>query len=166
MILRSSWIREYPYHVCRCPGSTAIKQNRRDWFFRFIQIFWIRNRTGPVRPFGRDPGTWTDPTFLCIGPLGQTCPNKEVTLAKCNMDFTFINPNFIWFSEIPTSAAVRAVLSIWTRERVRTHIKNGKWPKNAFLRPLYIIEFYIYKSKLFCLSKISAPAAVRAVLSI
>ena len=45
--------------------------------------------------------------------------------------------NFFLFSEIPAAVAVRAVLSIWTRERVRTRIENGKWPRNAIPRALY-----------------------------
>ena len=61
---------------------------------------------------------------------------------------------------------MRAVLWIWTPERVRMRIKNGKWPQNAIPRPLYIIEFYIYKSKFSWFSEIPARAAVRAVLSI
>ena len=61
---------------------------------------------------------------------------------------------------------MRAVFSIWTRERVRTRIENGKWPQNAISRPPYIIEFYIYKSKFFRFSEIFNPDPVRAVLSI
>ena len=80
--------------------------------------------------------------------------------------FTFIKPDFFGFSEIPARAAMRAVLSIWTREQMRTRIKNGKWPQNAIPRPLYIIKFYIYKSKFSWFSEIPARAAVRAVLSI
>ena len=82
------------------------------------------------------------------------------------IEFYISKSKFFWFSEIPARATERAVLSIWTRERVQTHIENDKWPQKAIPRPLYIIEFYIYKSKFFGISKIPAPEALRAVLSI
>ena len=82
------------------------------------------------------------------------------------IEFYISKSKFFWFSEIPARATERAVLSIWTRKRVQTHIENGKWPQNAIPRPLYIIEFYIYKSKFSWFSEIPARAAMRAVLSI
>ena len=82
------------------------------------------------------------------------------------IEFYISKSKLFWFSEIPARAAVRAVLSIWTRERVRTRIENGKWPQNVIPRPLNIIEFYIYKSKFSWFSEIPAPAAMRAVLLI
>ena len=54
-------------------------------------------------------------------------------------------------------------MSIWTHARVRTRIENGKWPQNAIPRPLYIIEFYIYKSNFFAISEIPAHAAVLSI---
>merc|ERR1711951_264558 len=92
-------------------------------------------------------------------------PQKAIPRPLYIIKFYIYKSKFSWFSEIPARAAVRAVLSIWTRERVRTRIKNGKWPQNAIPRPLYIIKFYVYKSKFFAISKILAPEAVRAVLS-
>ena len=104
--------------------------------------------------------------------LVRTCikngkwPQNAIPTPLYTIKFYIYKSKFSWFSEIPARAATRAVLSIWTRERVRTRIENGKGPQNAITRPLYIIEFHIYKSKFFGFSKIPAPAAVRAVLSI
>ena len=57
-----------------------------------------------------------------------------------NLEFYIYKSKFFWFSEIFARVAVRAVLSIWTRERVRTRIENGKWPRNAIPRALYFTK--------------------------
>ena len=46
VILRSSPIRGYPYHVCRCPSSAVIKQNGRETVFQVFPDFRIRIRSG------------------------------------------------------------------------------------------------------------------------
>ena len=38
VILRSSLIRGYPYHVCRCPGPAVIKQNGRETDFPVFPV--------------------------------------------------------------------------------------------------------------------------------
>ena len=48
-------------------------------------------------------------------------------------------------------------------KRPQTHIENGKWPQNAIPRPLYIIKFYIYKSKFSWFSEIPARAAILSI---
>merc|ERR1711951_311872 len=90
-------------------------------------------------------------------------PQNAITRPFCIIEFHIYKSKFFGFSKIPAPAAVRAVLSIWTRERVRKRIKNGKWPQNAISRPLYIIKCYIYKSKFSWFSEIPARAAVLSI---
>ena len=53
VILRSSPIRGYPYHVCRCPGSAVIKQNGRERDFPVFSGFPVPD---PEFPGSVHPG--------------------------------------------------------------------------------------------------------------